>query len=168
MKIISKSVEETAEIAKGFIEKLSLGVSDKAVVVGLYGDLGSGKTTFTQAVAKLLNINECVTSPTFVIQKRYPINSPKSKVQSLKKEKPNISSDLLSTLSFPLSTFIHIDAYRLDSGKELLALDFERDLNDSRNLIFIEWPERVSDILPENHLKINFKFVGENEREIEI
>jgi tRNA threonylcarbamoyladenosine biosynthesis protein TsaE len=168
MKIISKSVEETAEIAKGFIEKLSLGVSDKAIIVGLYGDLGSGKTTFTQAVAKLLNINEYVTSPTFVIQKRYPINSPKSKVQSLKGREDRISSSVLSTLNFPLSTFVHVDAYRLDSGKELLALDFERDLNDSRNLIFIEWPERVADILPENHLKINFKFVGENEREIEI
>ncbi len=194
MKIISKSVEETAEIAKGFIEKLSLGVSDKAIVVGLYGDLGSGKTTFTQAVAKLLNINEYVTSPTFVIQKRYPILNTKLDknieygISNVDKEKiKNDSKDQHSTFNIrpnfltskasvengnapvvSYSSFIHIDAYRLDSGKELLALDFERDLNDSRNLIFIEWPERVADILPENHLKINFKFVGENEREIEI
>ncbi|MCX6717646.1 MAG: tRNA (adenosine(37)-N6)-threonylcarbamoyltransferase complex ATPase subunit type 1 TsaE [Candidatus Taylorbacteria bacterium] len=134
-----------------------------------------GKTTFTQAVAKLLNINECVTSPTFVIQKRYPILNTKLDknieygISNVGKEKiKNDLKDQHSTFNILYSSFIHIDAYRLDSGKELLALDWNRDLNDSRNLIFIEWPERVADILPENHLKINFKFVGENEREIEI
>jgi tRNA threonylcarbamoyladenosine biosynthesis protein TsaE len=168
MKLISKSVEETEKIAKEFIEKISMGFYDGAVVVGLYGDLGSGKTTFTQAVARHFGIDEYVTSPTFVIMKRYRIDSQKSKVKSQKNEREKNSSILLSTLNFPLSTFVHVDAYRLDSGKELLALDWERDLRDSRNLIFIEWPERVAEILPKNHIKINFKFVSENEREIEI
>ena len=95
MKIVSKSLSDTEKIAKDFIEKISLGVYDTALVVGLYGDLGSGKTTFTQDVAKLFNIREDITSPTFVIEKMYDI----------------------STGDF--KKFIHVDAYRLESPKEL-------------------------------------------------
>jgi len=143
MKVISKDLKHTEEIAKIFLEKINLGFSDVATVVVLYGDLGSGKTTFTQAIAKILDVKEYVTSPTFVIEKRYDILHP-----SFKK-------------------IIHIDAYRLESGKELLSLDWKRDIKDSRNLILIEWPERVINVLPENHIRINFKFISESEREIE-
>ena len=144
MKTISKSLSDTQKIAKDFIEKISVGFYENALVVGLYGDLGSGKTTFTQAIAKIFNIKEDVTSPTFVIEKIYDI-----KHKDFKK-------------------LIHIDAYRLDSAKELSALDWERTLGDSKNIIFIEWPERVLEVLPKNHAKIFFKFLSENEREIEI
>lgn len=144
MKIISKSVSDTEKIAEDFVKKLSLGFYNTALVVGLYGDLGSGKTTFTQFIAKIFNIKEDITSPTYVIEKIYDIDT-----QNFKK-------------------LIHIDVYRLNSAKELLVLDWEKTVSDPRNIIFIEWPERVEEILPENHLKINFKFVSENEREIEI
>lgn len=149
MKLISKSVEETAKTAEEFIEKISMGIYDGAVVVGLYGDLGSGKTTFTQCVAKIFGIKDDITSPTFVIEKRYSINNS------------------LSTFNFPLSTFIHIDAYRLESSKEARSLGWNEISINPYNIIFIEWPERILDILPENHIKINFKFISENEREIE-
>ncbi len=144
MKIVSKNLEQTQEIAKEFIEKISMNYSDNALVVGLYGDLGSGKTTFTQDVAKILGIEGDITSPTFVIEKIYDIEH-----KDFKK-------------------LIHIDAYRLDSGKELLVLEFENILKDPHNLILIEWPERVLDVLPEKHTKVFFKFISENEREIEI
>ncbi len=144
MKTISKSLSDTQKIAEDFIKKISNEAQDSALVIGLYGDLGSGKTTFTQAIAKLFNINEDVTSPTFVIEKIYPIN-----YKNFEK-------------------LIHIDAYRLDSAKELFTLDWERTLSDSKNIIFIEWPERVLEVLPKNHTKIFFKFLSENEREIEI
>jgi tRNA threonylcarbamoyladenosine biosynthesis protein TsaE len=144
MKVVSKSVEETEKLAKDFMEKISMGVYDAALVVGLYGDLGSGKTTFTQSVAKLFGIKEDITSPTFVIEKIYDIDHAK------------------------FTNLVHIDAYRLDSAKELLVLDWERTMSDSKNIIFIEWPERVAEILPANHAKINFKFISEFEREIEI
>jgi len=144
MKVISKSLSDTEKIAKDFIEKISMGVYDTALVVGLYGDLGSGKTTFTQAIAKIFDIKEDITSPTFVIEKIYDIDHK------------------------AFLKLIHIDAYRLDSAKELLALDWEKILSNPRNIIFIEWPERVVDVLPKNHAKIFFKFLSENEREIEI
>jgi tRNA threonylcarbamoyladenosine biosynthesis protein TsaE len=143
MKIVSKSLSDTEKIARDFIEKISMGIYNNALVVGLYGDLGSGKTTFTQAIARIFNIKEDVTSPTFVIEKIYPLEDNKFK------------------------NLIHIDAYRLDSAKELSVLDWERTLSDSRNIIFIEWPERVIEVLPENHAKIFFKFMSEFEREID-
>ncbi len=144
MKIISKSLKETQEIAEEFLEKISVGFYDTALVIGLYGDLGSGKTTFVQNVAKIFGIKEFVTSPTYVIEKIYNIEHPKFK------------------------KLVHIDAYRLNSSKELLSLDWERTLGDERNIILIEWPEKVAEILPKNHAKIYFKFISENEREIEI
>ncbi len=144
MKIVSKSVAETGKIAKEFIDKISMGMYETALVVGLYGDLGSGKTTFTKEIAKLFGIAEDITSPTFVIEKIYPIEHEK------------------------FTNLVHIDAYRLDSPKELTALDWKQTVSEKRNIIFIEWPERVLEVLPENHAKIYFKFLNENEREIEI
>ena len=144
MKIISKSLLDTEKIAKDFIEKTSVGLYNTALVVGLYGDLGSGKTTFTQAVARIFNIQEDITSPTYVIEKIYDINH-----HDFKK-------------------LVHVDAYRLDSAKELSVLEWDKTLSDSRNIIFIEWPERVLKALPENHVKVFFKFISEFEREIEI
>lgn len=144
MKIVSKSLSDTEKIAKDFIEKISIGIYDGALIVGLYGDLGSGKTTFTQAVAKIFGIKEDITSPTFVIEKIY--DTGKNNFKKL----------------------VHIDAYRLESPKELSALDWEKTMGDPKNIIFIEWPERVLEVIPKNHAKIYFKFLSENEREIEI
>ena len=156
MKIISKSLSDTQKIAKEFIDKISMGVYENALVVGLYGDLGSGKTTFTQDVAKIFDIKEDITSPTYVIEKFYDINHP----SQIKNQFDGASKNF--------KKFVHVDAYRLDSGKELLTLDWEKTLADSRNIIFVEWPERVIDVLPQNHAKVLFKFISENKREIEI
>jgi len=152
MKILSRSSAETNKIAADFLlasltprrsgKKISAR-TDHAVIVGLFGDLGSGKTTFTQALGKHLGVKEVITSPTFVIEKIYRLNGQSN-----------------------FKNLIHIDAYRLDSGKELTNLGFEEISRDPNNLILIEWPERVADILPPDLIKINFKFVSENEREI--
>jgi len=145
MQYLSKSLEETKQVAKDFADKLKNLKSGQAVTVGLFGDLGSGKTTFTQALGKILGVAEVMTSPTFVIEKRYDLDG-----------------------TFGFKKLIHIDAYRLDSGSEILKLNFQEDLNNPDNLILIEWPERVSGALPDNTIKINFKFISEFEREIEL
>lgn len=147
MKYLSRSVEETSKIALDFIKSLKGQKPGQAVVVGLFGDLGSGKTTFTQALGKHLKIKEVMTSPTFVIMKKYLISQATSHKLQAKK-------------------LIHIDAYRLESGKELLNLDFTEMQNDPKNLILVEWPERVGDILPADLVKVNFKFISDTEREI--
>lgn len=112
------------------------------MVVGLSGDLGSGKTAFTQAVAKQLGIQDIVTSPTFIIEKIYKLN--------------NQQFDHL----------IHIDAYRLESGAELLHLGWNEIAANPKNIIFVEWPEKVVDILPKGITMIEFKFIDETTREI--
>jgi tRNA threonylcarbamoyladenosine biosynthesis protein TsaE len=136
----SHSLDDTRKIAETFLKNLK--PQQTATLIGLYGDLGSGKTTFTQAAAKLLDVTETVTSPTFVIEKIYK----------------------LSHQHF--THLIHIDAYRLESGKELLSLGWQEIMNDPKNLIFLEWPEKVSDILPETIQKIEFLFVDETTRSI--
>jgi len=144
MKITSRSLEDTEKIAADFVKKLSLHAHAGALIVGLYGDLGSGKTTFTQDVAEIFGIEENITSPTYVIEKVYPIDHAKFK------------------------NLIHIDAYRLSSGKELLSLGWQNISSNPDNIILVEWPERIAEILPENHVRIHFTFVSDMEREIEI
>lgn len=134
------SLKETHKLAGTFLEKLK--VQYEATVIGLSGDLGSGKTTFVQAIAKEFGIIEHVTSPTFVIMKKYGIKHSH------------------------FNTLVHIDAYRLESGAELAALAFNEIVGNSKNIIFIEWPERVKEVLPKNMIKIKFVFVDETARDI--
>ena len=141
------TINEIRNIADSFIRTLlKESKREQALVVGLYGELGSGKTVFTKEAAKILNVKEHVVSPTFVIERIYHIQLPTSNFKHL----------------------IHIDAYRLEHEDELLKLGWEDILKDSRNLIFIEWADKVSKILPKDHIKIYFRHIDENTREIEI
>jgi tRNA threonylcarbamoyladenosine biosynthesis protein TsaE len=150
MKIISHSLAETEAFAGSFMGTVSK--SKSATVIGLYGDLGSGKTTFTQAVARALGIETTVTSPTFVIEKIYKID---------KKDK-----EVRHKQSTDFTHLIHIDAYRLEKSEELLKLGWNEITSNPANLILIEWPERVSDILPSDHIRLRFTFVDKTSREI--
>ena len=151
--ILNMEIEETQKFAGDFLQRVIVekkGAEEaktKATIVGLFGDLGAGKTTFSKAVAAELGIVETVSSPTFVIEKVYKITS-------------------AAALSAGFTHFIHIDAYRLESGSELLHLGFKEMADDSKNLIFIEWPEKVVDILEEGMIKLHFKVIDEKRREI--
>ncbi len=116
-----KTLEETEKLAKEYLASLvgRAGNVKRGVVVGLSGHLGSGKTAFTKIIAKELGIQEHITSPTFVLMKKYSLKN------------------------FPWNNLVHIDAYRLEKRQDLNALDFE-NLQKENNLIFIEWPENVS------------------------
>lgn len=153
----TKNLEETEKIARDFVKNL-LGnpvTKSGAFVVAMYGDLGSGKTTFVKSVAKAFGLEKTVTSPTFVIEKIYPVRT-------------NGRNRPASNGTGQFENLIHIDAYRLKSGEELKRLGWEEISKNPRNIIFIEWPENVSDIIPDNAEKIEFKFISENEREISI
>jgi tRNA threonylcarbamoyladenosine biosynthesis protein TsaE len=144
-----KSLAEMEDFASKFLRDITSKKlnSDKAVVVGLFGDLGSGKTAFTQSVAKSLGLKQVITSPTFVIEKIYLLSK-------------------TSQEKFGFKQLIHIDAYRLESGKELLSLGWKKIINKQGNLILIEWPEKVKDTLPKNIQKLYFKFVNETTRKV--
>jgi tRNA threonylcarbamoyladenosine biosynthesis protein TsaE len=139
----SRSLDETSKIAHGWLEAVSLKYkdSDKALVVGLSGHLGAGKTAFVKAVAKILGVSESVTSPTFVLMKFYKTNSAFDKWQNL----------------------VHLDLYRLEKKEELKALDLPKVINNKNNLIMIEWPENVGLEVDE---QINFRALEEGSIEI--
>lgn len=129
--MISKSLQETEVFATELLQKI------KTNTIGFYGDLGSGKTALTKSIAKIVGVQEEVTSPTFVIAKFY-----KGKERNL----------------------VHIDAYRLEHFSELESLGFKEWCADSKNLVVIEWPEKVKEILPP-HDHVDCLFVNETTRE---
>jgi len=108
-------------------------------VICLYGQLGSGKTTFTQGFAKGLGITKRVISPTFLI------------IRSYKHKKIN---------------FYHIDLYRINNKIELENLGILELLSDPKNIIVIEWAEKLLDLMPKNRIDIHFKNIGDDQREI--
>ena len=112
-----------------------------ATVIGLSGDLGSGKTAFAKALARALGITENIPSPTFVIAKYYDISH-----------------------NGHFSRLIHIDAYRVESPDELKVLGWEKELRDPQNLIVVEWPERLGGEFPLYARQFNFLFVNEETR----
>ncbi len=151
MEYVSKSEEETLKIAGEFTKQICredahLG---RSTLVGLYGELGTGKTTFMKGVAKYFGINETIQSPTFVIEKIYELPVASSQQPAAK-----------------FTHLIHIDAYRIEKSDEMINLGWKEIISDPQNLIFIEWPERLEDImLP--HTKIFFSHVQtEHERKI--
>jgi len=119
-------------------------LSASAHVLALTGNLGAGKTTFTQHLAASLGVTESITSPTFVVMKRY---------------------DLLDQA---FTHLVHIDAYRLEHSNELEVLGFQELLQDPQNLIVIEWPENVAAILPENKTTITLEVADTESRNITI
>ena len=141
MRVVSKSLIETTGAAKVLLSQLEPSKT-RATILGLVGDLGSGKTTFTQALARELGVEENVTSPTFVIEKFYPLKHKK------------------------WQRLVHIDAYRLNKPEELAHLRFQELLDDPGTLIVIEWAEKVEGLLPADYHRINFKFINEDTREI--
>lgn len=116
-----------------------------ATLVTLTGELGTGKTSFTQGVARALGIEESVTSPTFVLEKVY---------------------ELPEETSRGFKRLIHIDAYRLESGSALRPLGFDELMQDKHNLILLEWPERVADALPEADTRITLEVLPDISRKL--
>jgi tRNA threonylcarbamoyladenosine biosynthesis protein TsaE len=146
----TKNLEETHDVAKDFVASLNAlarngQMGDGAIVVGMSGDLGSGKTSFVQGIAKHLGVKDKIISPTFVIQKRYPLKD-----------------------HTYFKNLAHIDAYRLEKPEEILKIGWYDLTKEKRNIIFIEWPEKIGPLLPKDHKKIIFEFVDPDKRLIDL
>src|SRR5665213_2145072 len=129
------SLSELATVVRSVLETCVSHQKQSAAVIALEGNLGAGKTTFVQTLAKELGITDTVQSPTYVLMKSYPISFHQFK------------------------TLIHIDAYRLESPEEFAALKPETFLSDMSTLVCIEWPERIEGKLPEPDVFIEFSHI---------
>src|SRR3990167_493131 len=161
LEIITKSDKETKKLGEKLAKEIAIshkpyaarrkayGVRH-ATVLSLEGELGAGKTTFTQGFAKGLGIKETPKSPTFVIMRIYKLN------------KFNRSAKIVE-----FENFIHIDAYRIAS-KDLKSLGWKELISSPQNIILIEWGDRVKNILPKNSLRIIFEHGHSGSRLIKI
>ena len=146
MKIQVQNGEELRRVAAEIV--LNVTPRNVATTIALSGELGAGKTTFVQEIARALGVSETVSSPTFVIEKIYPIRDA---------ARSNGAGDM----NVHFKQLIHIDTYRLKSAEELKHLGWEEIVADSGNLICIEWPERVIELIPEGAVRISFEIEGE-------
>lgn len=108
-------------------------------IVCFHGEMGAGKTTFIKVVCEALGVADAMSSPTFSIVNEYRDQEGKS--------------------------IYHFDFYRIEKQEEALDIGVEEYFY-SGDLCLIEWPEMISTLIPENHLEISIKLVGENAREI--
>jgi len=146
VEVITNAPNETEKLATHIVSELKGDGEEErgtSTIVALQGNLGAGKTMFVKGAAESLGIKETITSPTFVIVKMYPIG-----------------------IEAPWERLVHIDAYRLESEKELNSIDWNTLASDPKNLIFIEWPEQVGLGVPERALWLEFEAIDENTRKI--
>lgn len=138
--VITKNADETREWAR----KMARGMKGGEIIC-LKGDLGAGKTTFSQGFLGELGAQGALTSPTFVVMKQY----------------------VLEDNFLNLKNIYHIDTYRVES-KDILDLGWEEIINDKRNIVLVEWPEKIKDIIPVSSIWINFEIVDEEKRKISV
>ncbi len=136
-KIIFNSVKETQEFASNYAKDI-----DDGKVIALIGDLGTGKTTFSQGFANGLGIKEQVISPTFKLVSEYEGDR----------------------------NLYHIDCYRMDSEKDFLNIGGEEFIFSDNSITLIEWANRVKSLWSEDWIYIYFSLINNqsNSRMIKI
>jgi tRNA threonylcarbamoyladenosine biosynthesis protein TsaE len=132
----SKSARQTQKMAADLLKKISKS-NNYALVLALRGDLGGGKTTFVQGLARASGIKEKILSPTFNILKRY-------------------------------GNLYHFDCYRVEDSKEILDLGFEEIIKNPKNIVAIEWAEKIKEIIPKYAFWLTFDFIDKTKREINV
>ncbi len=140
VKYKSASRAETRKIAMRIASRYIGTRGGSAQVFGLIGDLGAGKTTFTQAFLRALGVRKKITSPTFVLVKSY----------ALKKGR----------------TAYHVDAYRLHNTKELRTLGFKKIITDPNHVVLVEWADQVRRAMPKSTTWITFEHLKGDTRSI--
>ena len=134
--ITTRTPDETQKLGKTIAKWI-----EHPLVIGLTGDLGSGKTALVQGLAEGLEVpgEYYITSPTFTLINEYPGR-------------------------FPL---IHIDLYRLEDSSDLEDIGLDERLYDQA-VIAIEWAEKVSGGLPAEHLTMTFEITDDDHRRISL
>lgn len=142
--LVTKNAWETETLGQKLAASLTMAKEGDALspcILCLWGQLGSGKTTFVQGFAKGLGIAGRLLSPTFIIVRRYGLKG-----------------------SIPF--FYHIDLYRIEKDEDMNSLGLMEIFSDIHAIIAVEWPERLGAKIPKKRLDIRFEISGEEERKI--
>lgn len=138
MKVLTNNFEETQNLGEEFAQKIQPGDA-----LLLFGNLGTGKTTFLQGLAKGLGIQRRIISPTFIIVRKYSIDK-------------------------QIKHFYHIDLYRTHTEDDLKGLGIPEILEEKDAIVAIEWPEKLYTLTPKRGWELYFKTIDENIRSITI
>lgn len=133
-KIIINGIDDIGRAAKEFLQ-----LRPPLPVIALYGEMGAGKTTFTKALCRALNVMEGVNSPTFTLINEYTTEG----------------GELI----------FHFDFYRINKLEEAFDIGFE-EFVDSGHLCIIEWPEKIEQILPPDTLRVKISVLEDGTREV--
>ncbi|OGE32096.1 tRNA (adenosine(37)-N6)-threonylcarbamoyltransferase complex ATPase subunit type 1 TsaE [Candidatus Daviesbacteria bacterium RIFCSPHIGHO2_01_FULL_44_29] len=137
MKVTTHSAEATKQFAKELAQKYI----GQGILITLEGELGVGKTTFAQGFAAGLDITQKILSPTFVITRQYLLNATQQ-------------------------TFYHCDLYRFDTGFDTINTGISELLANSKDIILIEWADRLGDRVPSRAISVTLRRLSENKHEI--
>ena len=132
MEIKIQDLAHINEAAKAFVENIG-----DHTVFAFYGKMGAGKTTFIKAVCEELGVEDVITSPTFAIINEYSIGNHKVQNSKLK-----------------VQSIFHFDFYRIKKLEEVYDMGYE-DYFYSGALCFIEWPELIEEILPNDAVRVS-------------
>ena len=141
MEIKINSLDSIREAARQFID----GIGHHRVFA-FYGSMGAGKTTFVKAICEELGVDDVITSPTFAIINEYALDT-----------------ELLPDVS----SVYHFDFYRIKKLEEVYDMGYE-DYFYSGALCFIEWPELIEELLPEDAVKVSIKENPDGSRTVEV
>ena len=153
MEILINDIDHIREAAREFIGKMGNGK-----VFAFYGKMGAGKTTFVKAICEELGVEDVITSPTFAIVNEYTTNS-------------QLSARLAGTLAkarnlnSQTSTIYHFDFYRIKKLEEVYDMGYEEYFY-SGCLCFIEWPELIEDLLPDDAVRVEIEERADGSRTV--
>lgn len=136
--IITNNSQETQKAGETFVKRIFPLSLTEPIILALYGNLGAGKTTFVQGLAKGLGIEKRIISPTFVIIRSYDV------------------------------PFYHVDLYRLENESQIENTGLLEILKKPNAIIAIEWPEKMGSLLPKKRLDVRFEYLEEEKRKITI
>ncbi len=131
------------DVAAYLVNELGTTKTSKPAIIGLCGNLGAGKTTFTKYLAEALGAKDTVVSPTFILERQYDLNN-----------------------TYGYTKLVHIDAYRFEGTDEGKVLALAKRFTTPDTLIVIEWPEYMYGELP-SYTKLLFAHTGEGARTVE-
>ena len=148
MEIEIKSTEQLADAARTFISNIG-----ERRIFAFYGKMGAGKTTFIKAICTELGVEDVITSPTFAIVNEYEI-APKAS-SSLSNHQPAV----------PTQSVYHFDFYRIKRLEEVYDMGYEEYFY-SGALCFIEWPELIEQLLPEDTVRVRIEQLPDDSRKV--